>query len=343
MSSCNRALASQQINLLLIILPSRNIQDVDGFEVFFPHMYTQRHPDGNSPSVPREGRNLGKIPILRLSHGTHWHQASEIRPKGDHPDHYVFKPSVKVGKKFVSEDTERTFKYTDRFNSKFILVPSDSPLLPGKYSWWGVSVEDWYNSSDPDGQEFGRQVRELKRNRIFVAEYLQTDTPECQYGSYVFTISLKSLLHVYNRSRTDITDANERILKFRFAGTLRYRFEICYVIIVSMKHDDATLSEFTSVHEDKTVFDHNGLVNASGEIRDDSATPYIHLKHKIKCIPKKQYQSWETLTFAFYYPNDSSDKLECPKDSVTELRSVRHKCHKQCKTGLEMDDDDDYD
>ena len=160
-----------------------------------------------------------------------------------------------------------------------------------------MSVEDWYSSDDPDGQEFGRQVGELKDQRIFVAEYLQTKPPECPYGSHVFTISLKDLLDCYDRSRTDVNDVDKCTLKLGFAGTLRYRYEICYVVIVSMKHDDAALSELKlcSVYADTSVFDHNGLVNANGEIVNDSATPYIHLKHKIKCIPKRQYQSWETL------------------------------------------------
>ena len=298
------------------------------------------YPDGSHPSIPPQGRDLGKIPIFKLSHGTHSPQTYEIEPHGDHSDHYIFKPNIKVGKKY--DDRERTFKYIAERRNRFQLVPSDEALLPGKYSWWGVSVEDWYTSDDPDGREFGRQVRELKDQRIFVAEYLQTNIPECQYGDHVFTISLKNLLGCYDRSRTDVNDADKRTIKLDFAGTLRYRYEICYVVVVSMKHDYATLSELElcSVYADTSIFDHNGLVNADGEIVNDSATPYIRLKHKIKCIPKQQYQSWETLAFAFYYPSDSNDKLKCHKDLVTKLPSVRHKCHQQCKVSL-MDDDSD--
>ena len=148
-------------------------------------------PMAGRPSIPPQGRNLGKIPVFKLSHGTLRPQAYEIQPRGDHPDHYIFKPNTKAGKEYC--DCERTFKYIESWD-KFQPVPNDELLLPGKYSWWGVSVEDWYSSDDPDCQEFGRQVRELKNQRIFVAEYLQTNPPGCPYGSHVFTISLKDLL-----------------------------------------------------------------------------------------------------------------------------------------------------
>ena len=72
------------------------------------------YPDGSRPPIPPQGRDLGKIPIFKLSHGTHSPQAYEIEPHGDHPDHYIFKPNIKVGKKY--DDRERIFRYIERQN-----------------------------------------------------------------------------------------------------------------------------------------------------------------------------------------------------------------------------------
>ena len=74
---------------------------VDGHEAFFPDIYTQMYPDGTRPSIPPQGRDLGKIPIFKLSHGTHSPQAYEIEPHGDHSDHYIFKPNIKLGRKEI--------------------------------------------------------------------------------------------------------------------------------------------------------------------------------------------------------------------------------------------------
>lgn len=226
---------------------------------------------------------------------------------------------------------ERTFRYIEN-EDKYKLVHNDELVLPGKYSWWGVSVERWYSSEDhPDGRAFGNEVRKLKGQRKFVAEYLQTSPPECHYGDIVFTVSLADLLNSYARSRTDVTDAQKRAIKLRFAGTLRYRYEICYVIVISMENDDDMLSKFCTVNEDISIFDHNGLVNDQGEVINDRAIPTLQLKHMIKCIPRKQYRSWETLAFALYYPIDSSGEILCEKSVVTELLNVGHKCDKHCK------------
>ena len=98
-----------------------------------------------------------------------------------------------------------------------------------------------------------------------------------------------------------------------------------------MVHDDQVLGGFDSIDNERHIFDHRGLTNANGEFKDDTVTPTFKVEHMIKCIPTKQYQSWETPAFAFYFPNDGNDyELRCQKDIVMKLGNVRHKCNYNC-------------
>ena len=195
-----------------------------------------------------------------------------------------------------------------------------------------MSVEDWYDSKCVKGQQFRQAVLDLKSQRWFVAEYLQTNQPECPYGDQVFTVEFKTLLECYVKSRKDVTEERKRTIKFRFAGTLRYRLEICYVVIISMVHDDDVLKKFESIDNQRHIFDHRGLTNTNGELKDHTVTPTFKVEHMIKCIPIKYYHSWETPAFAFYFPDDGNDyELRCSKDLVTKLGHVQHVCNNNCQ------------
>ena len=152
-------------------------------------------------------------------------------------------------------------------------------MLPGKYSWWGVSVEQWYASRSRESKQFQELERSLKSDKIFVVEYLQTNPPACPYGDRVFTVDLKDLLDCYVSSRTDLSDDAQKKVKLLFAGTLRYQNEICYVIIVAMVSDDAELGIFKSLHGAMDRFNHNGLIAANGELEDSSIIPKFAAKY----------------------------------------------------------------
>ena len=309
------------IIITLYILHSE-VQSVVGYEAFFPGEYRQMFPDGSIPNPPQ--LQPWVIPIHKLSHGTHLPQALEIQPKfnGDHPDEYVFKAQPRLGKENLT-----TYIWINSEHGFGSVSPSTA-LLPGKYSWWGVSVEDWYHSKCVKGQELRQVVLDLKSKRRFVAEYLQTNPPECPYGDHVFTVEFKKLLECYISSRQAVITPLNRI-RFRFAGTLRYLNEICYVIIVSMVHDDEMLGKFDSTDERHNI---RGLIDANGELIGSIVTPTFQVEHMIKCIPIRDYHSWETPAFAFYFPNDGNDyELRCPKGLVTKLQNVQHVCNYNCQ------------
>ena len=202
-------------------------------------------------------------------------------------------------------------------------------MLPGKYTWWGVSVERWYESRSQESEQFLELQRRYKSRNIHVAEYLQTNPPACPRGDKVFTVDLKDLLECYVSSRTDVDGDAQKKVKFLFAGTFRYRNEICYVIIVAMVNDDTELSNFRSLHGAIDRFNLNGLIAANGELEDISVTPIFTAKHTIKYA--QWYKSWETPAFAFYFPDDGNQyQLSVPEDVVEELPEVSHRCSRKC-------------
>ena len=156
---------------------------------------------------------------------------------------------------------------------------------------------------------------------------------ESPYGSHGFVVSFEDLLKCYKQSRTDVINNDDCAVYLRVGGTLRYRFEICYVVIVCTKYDDE-LECFPSLHSWSDVFDHKGLVLPSGEVDMDflelQENVDLKVKHVIKCAPRRQYSCYETSAFAFYYPEDSSDfMLKCSKEMVTEI-DASHRCSRQC-------------
>ena len=210
--------------------------------------------------------------------------------------------------------------------NKFKEVPTDTPVLPGKYTWWGVSVEQWYASRSEESEKFLELQQQHKLRSIYVAEYLQTNPPACPYGDKVFTVDLKDLLECYVSSRTDVDDDAKKKVKFWFAGTLRYRNEICYVIIVAMINDDTELSNLRSLHGAMDRFNHNGLIAENGELLDISVTPTFAAKYTIKFA--QGYKSWETPA---YFPDDGNQyQLSVPEDVVEEFPEVSHRCTPKC-------------
>lgn len=223
-----------------------------------------------------------------------------------------------------------TFKHVGA--NKFKKIPKGTPVLPGKYTWWGVSVEQWYASKSPESERFLKLQQSLKSDEIYVVEYLQTNPPACLFGDTLFTVDLKDLLECYVSSRTDVDDDAQKKVKFLFAGTLRYQYEACYVIIVAMVNDDTELDDFRSLHGAMDRFNHNGLIAANGELEDTSVTPTFAAKYTIKFVPGSGLQCWETPAFAFYFPDDGKQyQFSVPEYLVKELPQISHRCVLKCR------------
>ena len=210
-------------------------------------------------------------------------------------------------------------------------------MIEGNLSWWGVDTHLWYQSDDAQlrSKEFASVATNLRSNRVFVSPFM-SQLPASPYGNYGFIIGFKDLLRCYQESRTDIADISDRALFLRIGGTLRYRYEICYVVIVCTKHDQElehypSLCTPPGIH----VFDHKELLLPSGQIREEFFTSEesidLKIRYAIKCVPRRQYFSYETSAFAFYYPQTSTNAcLKCKPDSVQEVAIKEHRCNGLC-------------
>ena len=298
-------------------------------EVWNPKQFCSRHPSHRreppliQPWESRVRDNTNILPIHSLSHVTHNVEAAAIRETS------LFIPRIKTGKalgRYDGSPVGETFKMTYYNPSEqcdtFTRIPPDSPVLPGRISWWGIS------STNCRETELGRQFRarlvESKERMpgLVEASYLRDGhESDSRYGNREFTVSLSNLLKNYKRSRTDCKDKE---VYLRNAGTLRYKYEICHVIMTAMEGDVAD-EDFPSMY-DEPRFQDNGLIDRNGKLIDSSITPGFQIMHPFTQNYTKDYRvsySWETLVFALYFPDSPQSVLECLKGDCKE-KEINH-------------------
>ena len=314
--------------------------NINNVEVFYPGEYSQVHYDGSCPKngwqrvAPRLQKHpifygiekTTTIPINMIRHVTHSEQAGDIKRQTC----YTFKPRAKYGKAY---DSEKEGSYKKVSENTFQKLQQDERVIEGNLSWWGVDTYSWYYSGDVHGRAFGLAAERLRKERVFVSPFI-SNPRESPYGRHGFIVNLKNLLKYYKQSRTGIVNIRDRALFLRVGGTLRYRFEICYVVIVCTKHDHE-LECYPSLYTQSAIFDHKGLLFPSGRIKrkffESQETIDFKPQYVIKCVPQRQYSSYEAPAFAFYYPETSTiSSLKCPKEVVTEVQTG-HRCNKLCE------------
>ena len=255
------------------------------------------------------GANANILPITSLSHVTHNREAAAIRTD----DKFVFIPKAKVGKA-----VHKTVKVTqDPITHQSILthIPPGVPIFPhGRMSWWGISSTNWHET------EFGCNFRaRLVESRntmpgLVEADYLK-DEPDSRYGNHEFIVSLSNLMKIYKQSRTD---TNKEVC-LKNAGTLHYKYEICYVIMAAMEGDIDHI--FPGIYNEP----HNNGKLICGSI------PSFKIKHPFTCSRNSQTNywnnySWETLAFALYFPDNPEMVLKCPKEYCREIETKHSFC-----------------
>ena len=193
-------------------------------------------------------------------------------------------------------------------------------MLPGLYIWWSI---------DDVQLNFTHDSISLLMSKIFPAD-LQLSRPFQKpevslYGNIKFSCGLTQLLKCYlNAYKRKFGSHLDAHIEFRCGGTLRYRYEICYVIIVCAIFPDTPslpCDEYPVIFEDlsKSIkYDEDGEVNF--------VKPYVlSFKNVISKYDTKQY-SWDTYAFALHFPDDSY-VLECPCALNFEKSRVDHyKC-----------------
>ncbi len=138
------------------------------------------------------------------------------------------------------------------------------------------------------------------------------DCPTSWYGNNSYSLAFPDLLTSYQTARDDKPRGKVRL---KVGGTLLYKREICYVVMVGLK-GDKKLHSMPSMgdYEYCRPFQHNGLINSDGKIIDLEKEPKFRSLHSTS--------NWEQLVFALYFPN-IEQRLFC-KEDVVKHKSVTH-------------------
>ena len=253
-----------------------------------------------------------------MSHVTHNREARGIKASLSDRGVYTFKTKQKLGKEYIEDGRPLGESYVpinDKEEYLYRRVPGTEPVLPGYYSWWGVSLCKW------EAQEVKEAVFNLKQQGTEVANYLKVP-PESTYGNNEFVVTLSDIIQYYSYSRRNRGHGNIDIY-LKVGGTLRYKREICYVIIVCTKMDEDLLSQFPYMKSDQQApIDLCGLVDPSGKVINPMAVPIFRPQNVVNYYIGNSF-SWEGVAFAFYFPQKDKALL-CPKDSSTSERKIEH-------------------
>ena len=215
---------------------------------------------------------------------------------------------------------------------KYQRIPPEETVFPGFLSWWGVDVREWYDSEETtEGQRLLDIVNVENSRGKYVPGYLAKETGS-QYGNRGFSIKLETILHDYQRARDqparDQQARGSADVCLKVGGTLRYRHEICYVVVVCTTEDDLKLGDqkIPNIDDGSTPFIPNGMVNGNGVVVNYDKKPNF-MARSILSYEKPNYYSWEQLVFAFYFPNPEQ-KLCCTKVDVSEVKHNPPPCWK---------------
>lgn len=281
--------------------------------------YRQQHPWGTTPEDEwqnstrdypdglRGPDGYTRIPISALCHVTHNKEANFIRSSDETRQCYTFKPAAKLGKQYGDDRLPlgETYRHIERRIFSKVPHSQDDPVFPGYYCWWGLNTTEWYR---------GSLLSITRRPDVELAEFA-AHPPKSRYGNNAFTIRFSELLLSYKRSRTDVQEARHNIY-LRVGGTLRYKYEICYVVIVCLQQDHGFDDLDTIDRQDRPIIDHKGLVDRGKVNMDYQKTPEFKAKHIVSSMNYQSF-SWEQVVFALYYPSEGF-KLCCNKDEVIE-------------------------
>ena len=207
-----------------------------------------------------------------------------------------------------------------------------SPVFPGYLSWWGISSQQAYQTVT--GDEFKKAIKQVKGvflpdGRIYEADYLKCP-PESKYGDRTFVVEFPNLIGSYISSRVDSVS---KAVYLKKAGTLCYINEICYVVMVVMEEDlqNSDIGTLQGMNREPK-FGHNNCIDENGKIINNPQI-YFNVSHPFcntfKSHPfyyiNRVHHCWESLAFAFYFPNQSQF-LQCPKALVMETLVEHPRC-----------------
>ena len=277
------------------------------YEVHYKNSFVQHHLWGEKI----RGIEGLVLPVSMLCHVTHRSQAEQIRTTYTRGQLH-FMPNPKPGKSYIEDGRPLGESYCCVLDSTSRLEPDDAcykpitdreTVFPGFYSWWGLALDSTTSQS-------------LRRDKLpaSLPGYLQ-DPPDSCYGSIAFVSDFQSLLTSYANSRGCKPDE----IYLRIGGTLRYKKEICYVVIICTNNDLEVLQEYDPITSSE-IFDTADLVDRNGKVVNIASTPIFTTRHV------DTFASYETLNFAFFF-EDARTPFVCSVNgqdiAIDHTRCVR--------------------
>ncbi len=271
-------------------------------EVHFKARHLSNFPWGEEAKWPQPNLQLQEVPVVELCHDTHKAQFDQIKqPNSD----CMIVPQKKNGKKgYVDKETKKRVKtsYTPEDtgddltgSTRYCIIHDNEEVLPGYYSWWSIHKTD-----SPPPPPAADDSDDLLKN-----------PPSSVYGSRRISVTFHDLLYSYQDGFSE--DGQYKHLQFRNGGTLRYKREICYVVIVCAE------GQFTGADGDYPVM---GAFEIEYEANERIRT-VEEWRVRIHTTDVSPYGCcWDHFVFAFYYP-DNKGRLHLP-GQVTKHEKINH-------------------
>ena len=204
-------------------------------------------------------------------------------------------------------------------------------VFPGSYVWFDNSEinDDDAQDSDDDTQDSDSSSDEPQS---WTPEQFKKRWCGCsQYGTRSFIVDIKVLLDNYLEA--DFVPAKCGIV-LRCGGTLLYRQEVCYVVIVTYEgdgiHDD---KDFPPINpHDAKECDWSPLLDEDGCYKHKAEYPTFTPQH-IKCKPD---YFWDHVAFAIHIPKGK--ELSIPKVALVGGKPLKTEHGQLCQKYHESGD-----
>ena len=241
-----------------------------------------------------------QIKVERLCHVTHEQPAGKISRRNS----FKFIPTPKVGKAgygiYDGSPVGESFITCEpndqppNDDTKYQRVSSTEDVFPGNYIWW--SIDHCISGSVP-----------------WLYKPSETFSSSSWYGNVKFSGEIKEILGCYQKAYG--TNPLPRI-QFRCGGTLRYKYEICKVVIICTDAYPLPEDEFPKMWEDHIKYTEDGRIK--------SVNLEVVIRNGIYevVLPSKKY-SWDTYAFGLHFPNKTYS-LKCPKSEKFKRSKIDH-------------------
>ena len=261
-----------------------------------------------------------RVQIKRLAHTTHTPSYNSIHVAGgEGHSRFRFNRVSGKGRDDHGGSLQCTYKQSQD-SDKFRLVPADTELLPGYYSWWEADFEseDYRKTLIVDIiKEFGSQTarQDEALSKLQLPKLKKIAHEQCInlplyiqgagfHGPHKFSASLSTLIKRYREARDSLEGGGHNIV-FRFAGTLRYKYQVSSAVLICCDTDEQlscykTLDEIPRFSMDH-VLDQNGRVHGSSD--------NLYIEFDSDSITTKRAKDycrsfWHQAVFVFFSPSE---------------------------------------